>query len=96
MAENNLPLEQSPGDTVRADVGGWISGPMDDTAHSAHELAAALSAARELLAGTVEAVNPGTSRSDLFGYVTEYRKHLARPGSGLLRRLGQRGADRVR
>jgi hypothetical protein len=77
MAENNLPPGASPDDTVRPDTGGWISGPCDDADAGTPQLDAALPAARELLASTVEAVNPGTSRSDLFGYVTEYRKHLA-------------------
>src|SRR5262245_12360966 len=37
----------------------------------------ALAAARELLASTVEAVNPGTSRPELFAYVMGYRARLA-------------------
>lgn len=41
------------------------------------ELASALAAARELLARTVEAVNPGTPRCDLFAHVTQYRARLA-------------------
>jgi hypothetical protein len=36
-----------------------------------------LAAARELLAGTVEAVNPGTPRRELFAYVMHYRARLA-------------------
>lgn len=41
------------------------------------ELASALAAARELLARTVEAVNPSTPRRDLFAHVTQYRARLA-------------------
>ena len=37
----------------------------------------ALAAASKLLAGTVEAVNPGTSRRELLAYVTQYRQRLA-------------------
>jgi hypothetical protein len=77
MAENNLPLDRSPDDTARVDVGGWISGPCDAADAGPDQLGAALAAARELLASTVEAVNPGTSRRDLLTYVTQYRKHLA-------------------
>jgi hypothetical protein len=40
-------------------------------------LQAALATARELLASTVDAVNPGTTRRELFGYVTQYRARLA-------------------
>ncbi len=40
-------------------------------------LEAALTAARELLAGTVDAVHPGTPARPLFAYVTQYRARLA-------------------
>lgn len=40
-------------------------------------LEAALATARELLASTVEAVNPGTPRRELFAYLTQYRARLA-------------------
>jgi hypothetical protein len=77
MANDNLPPESSPDDAVRADTGGWISGPCDAPDDGTAQLDAALAAPRELLASTVEAVNPGTSRRDLLGYVTQYRRHLA-------------------
>lgn len=64
--------------------GAAIAGPGTEPGHTAAdgssaptELASALAAARELLAKTVEAVNPGTPRRDLFAQVTQYRARLA-------------------
>jgi hypothetical protein len=57
---------------------------VEDTSHALRArprasdgLEAALVAARELLASTVEAVHPGTSARRLFTYVTQYRARLA-------------------
>jgi hypothetical protein len=50
---------------------------MPTTAANAKSLDDALAEARDLLASTVEAVNPGTSQRDLFDYVTRYRVRLA-------------------
>ena len=44
---------------------------------TSERLEVAVTAARELLVSTVEAVNPGTPARQLFAHVTQYRARLA-------------------
>jgi hypothetical protein len=53
------------------------SQPVSRTASTLPDMASALSAARCLLAGTVEAVSPALRRAELLACLTDYRRTLA-------------------
>src|SRR5262245_19670958 len=71
-------MPQAPARDVAATAGPGkkVSQAAGDCLCASEGLEPALAAARDLLS-TVEAVNPGTSRRELFAYVTQYRARLA-------------------
>jgi hypothetical protein len=63
--------------TATIKAGNKTSQSPGESASTSNGLESALVAARDLLVGTVEAVNPGTPQRELLGYVTQYRARLA-------------------